>query len=103
MSDHIFCDSHVVVDLAIVYLEFETDKVGEDGGRSCLRSDGRNFLAWLGTDNWETSGDRMLVNWELGVERARKASLRNDMWSCSMKTLAVACEGGPAAWNKKGV
>ena len=47
MSNHIFCDGHVVVDLAIVYLELETDKVGEDGRGSGLGSDGGDLLSPL--------------------------------------------------------
>lgn len=55
MSHHVLGDSHVVVDLAIVYLELETDKVGEDGGRSCLGSDGGDLLAWLGANDGKAS------------------------------------------------
>jgi len=54
MPNHIFCDGHVVVDLAIVYLELEADKVGEDGRGSGLGPNGRNLLSCLGTDDRET-------------------------------------------------
>lgn len=47
MADHVLGYADIVVDLAIVHLEDETDKVGQDGRTSGLRLDRRRALAWL--------------------------------------------------------
>lgn len=51
VSNHIFRDAHIVVNLAIVHLKDETNEVGKDGGTPCLGLDGRDSLARLRTDN----------------------------------------------------
>lgn len=51
VSHHIFGDRHLVVDLAIVHRELETDEAGEDGGGSCLRLDRLGPLTGLRSDD----------------------------------------------------
>lgn len=53
VTDHILCYPNVVVDLAIVDLEDETNEVGKDGCAPGLRLDRGCALACLGTDNWK--------------------------------------------------
>ena len=48
MADHLLGDDEIVVDLAVVDLELEADKVGQDGGGPGLRADRGNLLARLG-------------------------------------------------------
>jgi len=54
MSDHVLCYAHIVVDLAIVNLEDEADKGGENGCASGLRLDWRHTLALLWSYNGKT-------------------------------------------------
>ena len=54
MADHILGDSDIVVDLAVVDLEDQTDKVGQDGGTACLCLDRRGTLAGLGSNNGQS-------------------------------------------------
>lgn len=54
MTDHILGDSDIVVDLAVVNLENQADKVGQDGGTACLRLDRRGTLAGLWADDGQT-------------------------------------------------
>lgn len=51
MTDHILSDSDIVVDLAVVDLENQADKVGQNGGTACLRLDRRGTLAGLWADD----------------------------------------------------
>lgn len=54
MSDHVFTNRHLVVVLAIMNLELEADKVGQNCCRSSLCSYRRDFVASLfGPNNGE--------------------------------------------------
>lgn len=53
VAHHLLGNGHVMVDLAIVHLELEANKVGQDGGRSRLSPDRRSFLSWLGPHDRE--------------------------------------------------
>ena len=55
MPHHILCYPHIVVDLAIVHLENEADKVGEDSCAARLRLDGRSTLSRLGANDWKSA------------------------------------------------
>lgn len=46
-----------MVDLAVVHLEFQTNKIWKDGGRARLCSDRGNLLAWLGPNDCESDGE----------------------------------------------
>jgi hypothetical protein len=54
MPHHVLRDRHLIVDLAIVNLEGQANKVGQNGRRSCLRSDRRRPLAYGNLNDWET-------------------------------------------------
>lgn len=54
MTDHILSDSDIVVDLAVVDLEDQADKVGQDGGTACLCLDRRGTLAGLGSNDGQS-------------------------------------------------
>ena len=45
VAHHVLRNAYVVVDLAVVHLKDQADKVGQDGRRSRLRLDGRDSLA----------------------------------------------------------
>lgn len=47
MSDHVFCNDHLVVVLAIMHLKLEADKVGQNGCGAGLRSYRGDFVALL--------------------------------------------------------
>lgn len=52
MSNHILSNGHLMVVLAVVNLELESNKVGQNRSRSGLRSYGRDLVAdGLGPDN----------------------------------------------------
>ena len=46
-----------MVDLAVVHLEFQTNKIWQYGGRARLCPDRCNLFAWLGPNDWESDGD----------------------------------------------
>lgn len=54
MSHHLLSHSQVDIVLAVVHLELEADKVGQDGGGPGLGADGRDLLAGFGLDDGET-------------------------------------------------
>lgn len=54
MTDHILGDSDIVVDFAVVDLENQADKVGQDGGTASLCLDRRGTLAGLGTNDGQS-------------------------------------------------
>jgi hypothetical protein len=54
VTDHILSDSDIVVDLAVVDLEDQADKVGQDGGTACLCLDRRGTLAGLGSNDGQS-------------------------------------------------
>jgi hypothetical protein len=54
VTDHILGDSDIVVDFAVVDLEDQANKVGQDGGTACLCLDRRGTLASLGSDNGQS-------------------------------------------------
>ena len=54
MTDHILGDSDIVVDFAVVDLEDQADKVGQDGGTACLCLDRRGTLAGFGSDDGQS-------------------------------------------------
>lgn len=54
MPHHLLGDSQVNVVLAVVYLELEADKVGQDGGGPGLGADGSDLLAGLGALDGES-------------------------------------------------
>lgn len=54
MTDHILGDSDIVVDFAVVDLEDQADKVGQDGGTTGLCLDRRGTLAGLGSDDGQS-------------------------------------------------
>jgi hypothetical protein len=54
VTDHIFGDSDIVVDFAVVDLEDQADKVGQDGGTACLCLDRRRTLAGLGSNDGQS-------------------------------------------------
>ena len=62
MSHHVFCYPHIVVDLAIVHLKDEADKVGQDGGATGLRLDRRRTFARLCSDDGKTGGCQYTVS-----------------------------------------
>lgn len=47
VTDHVLGDGEGEIVLAVVDLELEPDKVGQDGGRAGLRADRRNLVALL--------------------------------------------------------
>lgn len=55
VTDHVLCYPHIGVDLAIVDLEDEADKVGQDGGTAGLRLDRRCALAQLWSHDWKAA------------------------------------------------
>lgn len=63
VSDHILCYAHIVVDLAIMNLEDEADKVGKNGCASGLRLDRRDTLAGLWSYNGKTVKERLSGPW----------------------------------------
>ncbi len=58
MPNHVLCDRHIMVDLPVVDLELQSYKVRQYGSGAGLSLDWRSFLAWDGTDNWETLESR---------------------------------------------
>lgn len=54
VTDHVFRNRHVNVRLAVVNLELEADKVGQDRGGTGLRPDGHNLLSGSGAHDGET-------------------------------------------------
>jgi hypothetical protein len=54
VADHILGDSDIVVDFAVVDLENQADKVGQDGGTACLCLDRRSTLAGLGSNDGQS-------------------------------------------------
>lgn len=55
MSHHVLRNRHLVIVLAIVNLKVEPDKVGQDGRRAGLRSDGGHLVVGaLRKDDVET-------------------------------------------------
>lgn len=54
MAHHFFCDRHIIVDLAIVYLELESHKIWQYGSATGLGFDRRDTLAWCWTDYGKT-------------------------------------------------
>lgn len=55
VTDHVLGYPHIVVDLAVVHLEDEADKVGEDGCAAGLRLDRGCTLSSFRADNRETT------------------------------------------------
>jgi len=55
VADHLLGDGQVVVDLAVVDLELEADKGGQDRGGAGLGPDGHHLLAHFGADDGETA------------------------------------------------
>lgn len=51
---HLVRNHHVVVHLAVVHLEYQSHHVGQDGRRTRLRADWRDFLAGEDFEDWET-------------------------------------------------
>ncbi len=51
VADHILRYPDILIDLAVVHLEDETDKVREDGGTSGLSFDRWRSFAWLWSDD----------------------------------------------------
>jgi hypothetical protein len=56
MPDHLFSNSHIVVDLPIVNLEFEPNKIWQDRSAAGLRLDGWSPLTWCRTNDWKSVG-----------------------------------------------
>lgn len=54
MADHFLCYPHIVIDLAVVHLEDESDEVGENGCAAGLSLDWRCALSWLCANDGET-------------------------------------------------
>ena len=54
MPDHILSDRHLIVNLPVMHLELQPDKVREDGGGSRLCFYGRRALAWYWPDDGES-------------------------------------------------
>jgi hypothetical protein len=77
MSHHIFGDRHIIVDLPIVHLELQPDKVGQYCRRSGLCLYWLGFLAWSCSDNGEPAGcirER--------ISTSSISSLRDNIWAC---------------------
>lgn len=53
VSYHILCYSDIRVVLAVVYLEDQADKVGQNRRCACLRLDRRRSLTGLWSHNWQ--------------------------------------------------
>ncbi len=51
MPHHLLRDRHIVVYLPVVYLKFEPDEIGQNGGAACLRFDWGCSLAGFGGDD----------------------------------------------------
>lgn len=54
VPNHVLCYCDIIVLLAVVDLELQADKVGQDGGGACLRLDRGLSLASLCAHNGET-------------------------------------------------
>lgn len=78
VSDHLLGDGEVVVDLAVVDLEPQADKVGKDGGGAGLSLDRRRLLARGRSDNGQA------------VSRVRFACLNG---CTSFEVLTAQCAG----------
>lgn len=72
VSDHVLGDLHLVVHLAIVDLEPQPDKAGQNGRRTRLGADRRHPFSGLGANNGQTASRREYV-WS--------ALLRNVGWA----------------------
>lgn len=79
MAHHVLCNRHVVVDLAIVYLESQADEVGEDCSGAGFGLDGRCELARFGPHDWETVGDSGLVKGSCFFYKMRVRMIANVM------------------------
>lgn len=71
MADHILGDSDIVVDLAVVDLENQADKVGQDGGTACLGLDRGGTLAGL----WADDGQSVCLVVRVGSREAVRESM----------------------------
>lgn len=54
VANHVLRNDHVVVNLAIVNLKLETDKVGQDGCGPGLGSYRYNLLSRLWSNDWKS-------------------------------------------------
>lgn len=54
MTNHLLSNGQINIILAVVDLELEADKVGQDGGGPGLGADGGDLLAGLGAHDGET-------------------------------------------------
>ena len=87
MPDHVFRHRELVVDLAIVNLEFETDEVREDGRGAGVSLDRRSGgLSWLWSDDREPA--LVMLNNHDKNATAMEA-IREDVWSCGRNVSEV--------------
>lgn len=71
VSYHILRDDHIEEISSIVDLELEADEVGQNSGRSSLRSDGRDLLARCWADDGETVRIKVRIEgcWPRGIAK----------------------------------
>lgn len=54
MAHHLLGNGHVMINLAVVHLELEADKVRQDGSRPRLCPNGRDPLSRFRAHDWES-------------------------------------------------